>query len=340
MFLSKRSNGFYYIFYENQNGKRTCKSTKTKIKREAYKYLNSFSTQYQKQIQIQELTLKEFIWKYLKYSEIHHTPKTTLTYQTTFNSLLDYLENKIIGNIEEIELHEFIQRRINTVSLHAGRKDLINIKASFNWAVKMNLLIKNPASNIKRVKKPEKQPLFFSEEEFLELLNIVDNPEIKAIVILAVNTGMRQMEILTLRWNQVNLTDNYLLLNNQNHTTKSKRVRSIPLNETCIELLKEIPKIINSEFVFHYNGSQMKQDYLVKNFKRYVRKAKLNTKLNFHSLRHTFASWLVQRGVSIYHISKLLGHADIKTTEIYSHLRTDDLSQAVKVLDEKKVEKY
>jgi integrase len=333
MFLSKRSNGFYYIFYENQNGKRTCKSTKTKIKREAYKYLNSFSTQYEKQIQIQELTLNEFIFKYLKYSEIHHTPKTTLTYQTTFNALLNYSGNKIISNIKEIELHEFIQKRINTVSLHAGRKDLINIKASFNWAVKMNLLIKNPASNLKRVKKPEKQPLFFSKDEFAELVEVIDNPDIKAIVILAVNTGMRQMEILTLRWDQINLTDSYLVLNNQNHITKSKRVRTIPLNETCIKLLEEIPRLIISEFVFHYNGSQMKQDFLVKNFKRYIKKTNLNCKLNFHSLRHTFASWLVQKGVSIYHISKLLGHADIKTTEIYSHLRTDDLSEAVKMLD-------
>jgi len=50
-------------------------------------------------------------------------------------------------------------------------------------------------------------------------------------------------------------------------------------------------------------------------------------------LRHTFASWLVQKGVSIYEVSKLLGHADIKTTQIYAHLRSDDLRNAVKVLD-------
>lgn len=77
----------------------------------------------------------------------------------------------------------------------------------------------------------------------------------------------------------------------------------------------------------------MKQDYLVKNYKKFVLKAGINPKLNFHSLRHTFASWLVQRGVSIYHVSKLLGHADIKTTEIYAHVRAEDLRASVELLE-------
>lgn len=63
-----------------------------------------------------------------------------------------------------------------------------------------------------------------------------------------------------------------------------------------------------------------------------MRKTSLNFKLNLHSLRHTFASWLVQRGVSIYEVSKLLGHSDIKITEIYSHLRAEDLRTSVNQL--------
>lgn len=335
MFLSKRSNGFYYIFYENHNGKRTCKSTKTKIKKEAYKYLSKFSVHIEKitSLPIQEITLKEFTWKFLKYSETRHTWKTTLTYRTTFNFLLKYFGNKHISNISNIELHEFIQQRVNSVSLHAGRKDLINVKACFNWGITMNLLKNNPAEGLKRIKVPERQPLFFSHEQFDKLLTVIDNPQIKAIVIIAANTGMRQMEIITLRWSQLNLSEGYLVLNNQNHITKSKKVRTIPLNKNCITVFQNISSSSSSENIFHFKGLQIKQDYLVKNFMRYLKKAELNSKLNFHSLRHTFASWLVQRGVSIYQVSKLLGHADIKTTEIYSHLRTEDLSDAVKMLE-------
>jgi site-specific recombinase XerD len=64
-----------------------------------------------------------------------------------------------------------------------------------------------------------------------------------------------------------------------------------------------------------------------------LRAAGLDEKIHFHSLRHTFASWLIQKDVPLYQVSKLLGHSSIAVTEIYSHLRTDDLSNAISVLD-------
>jgi site-specific recombinase XerD len=335
MFLSKRSNGIYYIFYENYNGKRTCKSTKTKIKKEAYKFLSGFSSNDEniKKSTTSNFTLKEFSWKFLKYSETNHTWKTTLTCKTTFNSVIDFLGNKKLIEISNIDMHDFIQHRIATVSLHAGRKDLINIKASFNWALSMDLVSSNPTQNLKRIRVPERQPLFFSRKEYNVLIDAVDNPQIKAITEIAVNTGMRQMEILSLRWSQVNLVGGYVTLNNQNHITKGKRIRTIPLNSNCVKVFGELLKNKETELVFHFSGEQIKQDYLVKNFKRYIKKVNINPQLNFHSLRHTFASWLVQRGVSIYQVSKLLGHADIKTTEIYAHLRAEDLRESVEMLN-------
>jgi site-specific recombinase XerD len=89
----------------------------------------------------------------------------------------------------------------------------------------------------------------------------------------------------------------------------------------------------NSNIVFTYQGKPIKQDFISKKFKKYVIKANLNPNLNFHSLRHTFASWLVQRGVSIYEVSKLLGHSDIKVTKIYSHLSAEDLRASVEKLN-------
>jgi site-specific recombinase XerD len=89
----------------------------------------------------------------------------------------------------------------------------------------------------------------------------------------------------------------------------------------------------DTEIIFTYHYQPIKQDFISKKFKKYVIKAGLNPKLNFYSLRHTFPSWLVQRGVSIYEVSKLLGHSDIKVTEIYSHLRVEDLRNSVNLLN-------
>ncbi len=197
----------------------------------------------------------------------------------------------------------------------------------------MEKIESNPAKNLKRINSPEKLPLFFTKEEYNKLIEVIDNPLLKSIVEIAVNTGLRQMEILSLRWSQVNLKDNFVILNNQNHITKGKKVRTIPLNNKSINVFEELLKSKTCEFIFNLNGKQIKQDYVVKNYKRYLKKVEINPKLNFHSLRHTFASWLVQKGVSIYQVSKLLGHADIKTTEIYAHLRAEDLRQSVEMLN-------
>jgi len=66
---------------------------------------------------------------------------------------------------------------------------------------------------------------------------------IKDIVLVAVNTGLRQMELLSLEWNQINFREHYLILDNRNHTTKSKKIRTIPLNVTALQVLTYRKKI-------------------------------------------------------------------------------------------------
>ncbi len=99
-----------------------------------------------------------------------------------------------------------------------------------------------------------------------------------------------------------------------------------------LQILSE-RQLKNDRLVFTIDGSPAKPSYVSKTFKKYVIKAQINPDLKFHSLRHTFASWLVQRGVSIYEVSKLLGHSDIKVTEIYAHLKPENLRNAVELLN-------
>ncbi|MGB5847252.1 MAG: site-specific integrase, partial [Ignavibacteriaceae bacterium] len=203
-------------------------------------------------------------------------------------------------------------------------KSLRYLRSAFNWAITEKYLIENPCKDIKPIKIPEKQPLFFSETDFQILIKSIDGKDIRDIVIFAVNTGLRLRELTTLHWNQINLKDKYLILDNMNHTTKSKKIRTLALNNKALQILNE-REFQNDKNVFTINNLRFNADLLSKKFKRYVISSGLNPKLKFHSLRHTFASWLVQRGVSIYEVSKLLGHSDIKTTEIYSHLRAEEV---------------
>lgn len=335
MFLSKRSNGNWYVFYDNSKGNRTCISTKTKLKRDAIKFLSNFEYEVNRrgQSKVIPISVKEYAFQFLKYSESVHSPKTTKAFKTTFKFWIEYFGNNQLSEINHKGLSEYFQYRINNTSIFAARKDYINISSVCSKAVQDGYLLTNPCKKLKRFKIPEKQPIFFSEVDFQVLLGVIDNQLIKDIALCAVNTGLRQMEILSLEWNQINFREHYLILDNRNHTTKSKKIRTIPLNLTVLQVLTLREQNKNGNLVFTMDGDKLKQEYVSKGFKDYVIKAKLNSKLNFHSLRHTFASWLVQKGVSIYEISKLLGHSSISVTEIYSHLRTEDLMKSVNLLN-------
>jgi len=335
MFLAKLKNGYYYIYFIETNGKRNKVSTRTKIKSEARKFLISFQSTFseRKKEKLEPLTLKQFRWKFLKHSESYHSWKTTLDYKSTFNEMEEYFGNILLTKFTQRSIEEFIQMKIRKVSLHTGRRHLINIKAMFSKAVAHGYLESNPAKNIKRIKPPERLPLFFTREEFDSLLKVIDNQDWKDLVEFAVNTGLRQMEILNLHKRQFDKQDRLIILDNHYHTTKSRKIRNMPMNNRAFEIVSRRIDNAKGELIFTLDGARILQDNLQDKFRKYIEAAGLNTKLTFHCLRHTFASWLVQKGVSIYEVSKLLGHADIKTTQIYAHLRSDDLRNAVERLE-------
>jgi integrase len=327
MFLSKRKNGFYYIYFDDIEGKRKAVSTKSKIKKEAIKFLSSFKLNLEEKQnnRVNDILLKEFIWEYLKYSESMHTWKTTSTYKTTFNSLIEIVGNVKLSSITQNILSDFINSKLRNSSVYVARKDLINLKASFNWGKNNNYILTNPANCIKRIIPPQKLPLFFSKEEFSSLLEVIDDEEFKSFVVFAVMTGMRRNEIIYLQWSQIDESRQQVMLDNQVFITKSKKVRVVYLNKIAMEILAR--KNRTSSFVFTFNDKPFKEDYVTKHFKAYIKKLNVNQKLHLHNLRHTHASWLVQSGVPILNVSVLMGHADLKTTQIYSHLRDSDLKK-------------
>lgn len=333
MFLSKR-NGIYYIFYNNDSGKRTCISTKSNLKSEALKFLSGFKNELEKRKAQKTIpiSLKEFANQFRSHSALIHSYKTGKDYQFVFKKLIESVGNIPLTDLSETLISNYLKVRTQ-ISIYTAAKDLRYFKSAFNYAVNQKYLLVNPCSKIKNIKAPERQPLFMTANEFETLLAVIDDKVIKDIVIFAINTGLRLMEILTLQWNQVNFKDRYVILDNVNHITKSKRIRSVPLNINALQVLTERERETKGKFVFSYNDEILKGDFVSKKFKKYVIKAKLNPKLKFHSLRHSFASWLVQKGISIYQVSQLLGHSDLKVTQIYSHLTPDNLKSAVDILN-------
>lgn len=329
MFLFKRKNGYYYLYFD-EGGKQKKVSTKTKSKSEALKFVSQLKNQ--SKLQDQNLIskrLKELKQQYISYSKTYHKSNTTKAIELTFRFFDEYIGNPFVKDITTAKLNEYFQYRISNHSIYQARKDLINLRRFFQKLEEDGNILINPCRKIKGIRIPEKSPVFFSKVEFNRLMEIVKEEDLIDLYIFAVNTGLRLNEIRYLK--RDNIESNNVFLHNHSKLTKNSKVRSVPLNQTAYKIvLKRISQ--NKNYLFTYRGFQLGERTATQKLKQYTTELGLNSKLNFHSFRHTFASWLVQSGVSIYNISKLLGHSDVKVTEKYSHLRTEDLTDSVNML--------
>jgi integrase len=323
VYLSKR-NGIYYLYYQQRNGKTTCITTKSKYKSEALKFLSNFEEKLFGS-RTKSILFNEFIFQFLKHAEIIYSVNHWKSLRSTFNQATLYLGNIPISDLTVSKLQDYFNYRTSVVSAYAVKRDIANFGSAFKWAIAQCYIAKSPIPKIKKPKLPEKQPLYFSHKEFNKFLLSIDNQDFKDLVILAVNTGLRQMELLTLTKEQIDLKRGILKLDNRTHVTKSKKIRVVPLNERAKEILK---RRIGLEPIFPFTQHQT-----TKLVRKYRAIANIRVELTFHSLRHTFASWLVQKGVPILNVSKLLGHSDIKTTQIYAHVSNNGLLSSVETID-------
>jgi integrase len=219
-------------------------------------------------------------------------------------------------------------KRISPVTVNI---ELRCLRAAFNTARRWKLIERHPFVDVSMASVPRQTPTFVSPQDFQRLLEGIQEKWLRDVVVFAVLTGMRRGEILNLRWLDVDLVRRVLHIETRPgfHSKQGKR-RTIPLNKTALVLLHSRRGKSASEFVFTLNDRQIFGDWVTHLFKRYVRKVGLdNDRLRFHSLRHTFASWLVQGGATLYEVQKLLGHSSPRVTEIYSHLQPEQLHDTV-----------
>ncbi len=139
-------------------------------------------------------------------------------------------------------------------------------------------------------------------------------------VVIAINTGLRLGELIGLTWDRVDLSRGVIRL----EITKSGKRREVPLNEGSYRALVSLGPKDNGR-VFHTR-------YIKPAYNNAVTTAKLDD-VNFHTLRHTFASWAVMRGVTLKELQELLGHSTLAMTMRYAHLAPEHLRTAVARLE-------
>jgi len=276
-------------------------------------------------------TIAEFEKEYITYIRDIKNNRSWKLAEYYLSTLKQFFSDKKLSQITVNDIDEYKIKRLKEVKPASVNRELACLSHLFNYAKRQKRYFgENPVSLSRLIPENNQKERILTSHEEESLLNASPGP-LRSIIITALCTGMRKNEILTLRWNNVDLNNNLITIDHTN--TKSKKTRRIPINTKLKQLFRELRlKSAGNEYVFlSTNGNRYKRhDSLKKIYNRTCKLANISG-LRFHDLRHTAATRMIENGVNIVAVSKILGHADLKTTMRYAHPDAS-LKEAVEIL--------
>ncbi|MFA5922602.1 MAG: site-specific integrase [Methylococcaceae bacterium] len=193
----------------------------------------------------------------------------------------------------------------------------------------------SPMRKVKKPKESKGRVRFLDDDERQRLLTACkesSNPWLYTCVILALSSGMRQAELMGLKWPDVNLKDGFLIL----HETKNGERRRVPLSGLALSLLHEHAKVrrLDTQLLFPSNKDAQKPIDLRKPWTIAMQSAEIND-FHWHDIRHTTASYLAMNGASLAEIAEVLGHKTLSMVKRYAHLSDGHVSNVVASMNAK-----
>ena len=262
-------------------------------------------------------TFGEALDRYLR--EVTPTKKSIATETRIITRLKTHkLALRSIASIRGADMAEFRDERLKTVKPNTVRLDLALVSHLFTIAVKeWGLPLENPIRNIRMPKLPPGRDRRLVGEEEKDLLKACASSTciwLEPAVKLAIETAMRQGEILGLRWTNIDLETAIAFLPD----TKSGESRRVPLSKTAVSVFKDMPRRIDG-VVFPISQSSLEHAFL-----NACRSVKIDG-LRFHDLRHEATSRLFEKGLNPMEVAAVTGHKTLQMLKRYTHLRAEDL---------------
>lgn len=269
-----------------------------------------------------------YIDKYLKYIE-YERKLSSNTIKSYLNDLKDF-DLYFKGDLLKLEYKD-IKKYIDSLQKKDARTVshyITVINSFYKFLVNDDVIKENPCSNIKIPKLPSKLPNYLTEEEIDKLLNVnLFTPydyRNKAMLEVMYATGLRVSELCNLKLTDVDLEDAFIRV-----IGKGSKERIVPITDYALKFLKDyvynyrdqILKDAVSNYIFISNSKRnITRQGFFKIVKKECKRAGIKKNVSPHVLRHSFATVLLKNGADLRVIQELLGHQDIETTEIYTHL--------------------
>jgi integrase len=275
-------------------------------------------------------SFRELATEYLKWTERQRGSKQKVNVVKQLVKVFGQYPLRYFGS-RMLEQYQTERTQAGNKSATVNRH-LATIKHMFNKAVEWDWVEEEVLKRVRRVKLLEennRRLRFLSFEECQALINNCDK-HLRPIVIMALNTGMRRGEILSLKWDNVDLKHGFILL----EITKNGERREIPINEMPRDTLQGILRRIDIPYVFYDQTTGKPYQRVTRSFISACRRAGIRD-FHFHDIRHTFASHLVMARVDLTTVKELLGHKTLAMTLRYAHLAPTHKVTALDILNER-----
>lgn len=278
-----------------------------------------------------EKWIKEFI--YFLDIERGLAKNTLESYARDLRYFFSFLKQSGTNGIQEITRNDIInyllylknkKRAASTIS-----RNIASIRSFNQFLLKEQVISKDPSSNLESPRQEKKLPQILSVSEVDLLLsqpNLSEKTGIrdKAMLEVLYATGIRVSELISLNITDVNMETGYIRCRGKGNKERIVPLGKIAIKSTSIYLNKSRTKLVKNDIeealFLNCHGKRLTRQGFWKIIKKYSQQAKLNRKITPHTLRHSFATHLLDNGADLRSVQEMLGHADISTTQIYTHI--------------------
>jgi len=284
--------------------------------------------------------LKKLFEDFLRLSETDNSPNTYKRYRAILDNFQSFLDRyPYITKISQLNPKFFEDYKHYRKGQRAKGKtlniELQTLRNMFNKALKWGYCNNNPTEGVALLRTDKnEEPRFLIRDECDKLLKNCGD-ELYPVFFIFLNTGMRKSELLNLEWRDVDFERKRIRIRVKDGWKPKTRERDIPFNGRVSGVLKMLKGKSEGSLVFtDEHGNKIGKNRLRRRLMRITKKCGFPDVTKLHSLRHTFAARLIMNGAPLPTVQKLMGHSDISTTMIYSHLTPDHISDTiVKKLD-------
>ncbi len=281
----------------------------------------------------------QYIEKFLSYleTERNYSPHTVLNYKNDLQEFFLFVDQLAIDKVDYLILRKYLGKlRLKAHQPRTLARKISSLRSFFKYLQREGIVQSNPALLISTPKLDKKLPKFLSEEE---MIRFIESPTIttdkisdkrdRAILETLYSTGMRVSELVGLNIDSIDFIGNVLKVQG-----KGKKERLLPIGDKALEAIRDYLTTRKSEPRFETNvlflnksGRRLTTRSICNITKKYIQAASLAYQISPHVLRHSFATHLLNHGADLRSVQELLGHANLSTTQIYTHVTTDRLKK-------------